>query len=286
MANATTIGHEVVSKEQWLAARKAHLAREKELTRLRDELAAERRNLPWTRVDKAYTFDTPAGKRTLADLFGGRSQLVVYHFMFGPEWQEGCPSCSYVSDHIDGALPHLAARDVSMVAISRAPLAKIQAFKSRLGWRFPWVSSHGTDFNTDFGVSFSKEEIARGAVNYNYVAQTFPSEEAPGVSVFYKDAAGAVYHTYSTYGRGVEVLVGTYMILDLAPKGRDEDQLPFSMSWVRHHDRYGTDVFADADKPYWPNEEQLAAGKAAAATTSSTGCGCASKAAATAEVRS
>jgi predicted dithiol-disulfide oxidoreductase (DUF899 family) len=284
MASATTIGHEVVSKEQWLAARKAHLAREKELTRLRDALAAERRNLPWTRVDKAYTFDTPAGRRTLAELFGGRSQLVIYHFMFGPDWNEGCPSCSFVSDHIDGALPHLAARDVAMVAVSRAPLAKLQAFKSRMGWRFPWVSSHDTDFNTDFGVSFTKEEMARGAVNYNYVAQPFPSEEAPGASVFYKDAGGAVYHTYSTYGRGVEVLVGTYMILDLAPKGRDEDHLPFSMSWVRHHDRYGTDVFADADKPYWPSEEHLAAAKAAA--PSSTGCGCASKATAAAEVRS
>ena len=284
MASATTIGHEVVSKEQWLAARKAHLAREKELTRLRDELAAERRNLPWTRVEKAYTFDTPTGKKTLADLFAGRSQLVVYHFMFGPEWQEGCPSCSFVSDHLDGALPHLAARDVSMVAVSRAPLGKIGAFKSRLGWRTAWVSSHGTDFNADFGVSFSKEEMAKGAVNYNYTAQPFPSEEAPGASVFFKDASGAIYHTYSTYGRGVEPLLGTYTLLDMAPKGRDEAQLPFGMTWVRYHDRYETNQFADAEKPYWPNEDHLAAATKGT-PKATTGCGCASTVAA-AEVRS
>jgi predicted dithiol-disulfide oxidoreductase (DUF899 family) len=175
-----------------------------------------------------------------------------------------------------------------MVAVSRAPLAKILPFKARLGWRFPWVSSHGTDFNADFGVSFTKEEMAKGAVNYNYTAQPFPSEEAPGVSIFYKDASGAIYHTYSTYGRGVEVLVGSYMILDLVPKGRDEAGLSFSMAWVRHHDRYGTDVFADADKPYWPNEDHLAA-TAAKAAVPNAGCGCASAAAATgtaAEVRS
>lgn len=279
---------QVVSREQWLEARKAHLLKEKELTRMHDALAAERRSLPWTKVDKAYTFDTPAGKRTLAELFGRHSQLVVYHFMFGPEWNEGCPSCSFVSDHLDGAVPHLAARDVALTMVSRAPLGKIQAFKSRMGWRFPWVSSHGTDFNADFGVSFTKEEMARGGVNYNYTVQPFPSEEAPGVSVFYKDAAGDVFHTYSTYGRGVEPLLGTYVILDMAPKGRDEDHLPFGMAWVRYHDRYGTDQFADADKPYWPNEDQLAAaGKAA--PKASTGCGCASTAAgaaAAAEVRS
>jgi predicted dithiol-disulfide oxidoreductase (DUF899 family) len=285
MTTATTIGHRVVSKEQWTTARKAHLAREKELTRLRDELAAERQNLPWTRVDKPYTFDTPAGPRTLADLFGDRSQLVVYHFMFGPDWNEGCPSCSYVADHLDGTLPHLAARDVALIVVSRAPLPKLQAFKSRLGWRFPWVSSYGTDFNTDFGVSFTKEEMARGAVNYNYALQAFPSEEAPGASVFYKDADGAVYHTYSTYGRGVEPLLGTYTLLDMAPKGRDEAALPFGMAWVRYHDRYETNQFADADKPYWPNEDHLAAATAAT-TAAPAGC-CASKTAATtAEVRS
>ena len=186
------------------------------------------------------------GKVTLAELFAGRSQLVIYHFMFGPDWQEGCPSCSFVSDHIDGALAHLAARDVTMVMVSRAPLAKIEAFKKRMGWRFKWVSSYGSDFNPDFHVSFTKDEMAQGKVNYNYTMQEFPSEEAPGISVFYKDADGDVFHTYSTYGRGVEPLVGTYMILDMVPKGRDEDQLGFTMEWVRHHDRYGTDEFADA----------------------------------------
>ena len=242
----------IVTREEWLAARKQHLAKEKELTRLRDELCRERRALPWVRVEKNYVFDGPDGKETLADLFGGRSQLVVYHFMFGAEWQEGCPSCSFVSDHVDGARVHLAARDVSMVMVSRAPRVKIEAFRKRMGWRFKWVSSHGSDFNRDFHVCFTKEELAEGAVEYNYARQAFPSEEAPGLSVFHRDARGDVFHTYSTYGRGVEPLVGTYMILDLVPKGRDEDHLGFSMEWVRHHDRYGSDEFADADKPYWP----------------------------------
>jgi predicted dithiol-disulfide oxidoreductase (DUF899 family) len=198
----------------------------------------------------------------LADLFAGRSQLVIYHFMFGPEWQEGCPSCSFMSDHIDGALAHLAARDVTMTMVSRAPLAKIEAFKKRMGWRFNWVSSYGSNFNADFQASFTKEEMAQGKVNYNYTMQEFPSEEAPGISVFYKDAVGTVFHTYSSYGRGVEQLVGTYMILDMVPKGRDEDHLGFTMEWVRYHDRYGTDQFADSSKPYWP------------ATPSSAGCSC------------
>jgi predicted dithiol-disulfide oxidoreductase (DUF899 family) len=193
-----------------------------------------------------------AAKVTLTDLFGGCSQLVIYHFMFGPDWKEGCPSCSFTSDHIDGALMHLAARDVTVVMVSRAPLAKIEVFKKRMGWRFKWVSSYGSDFNTDFHVSFTKEEMARGKVNYNYTMQEFPSEEAPGISVFYKNAGGDVFHTYSTYGRGVEPLVGTYTILDMVPKGRDEDDLGFTMEWVRHHDRYGIDEFADANKPYWP----------------------------------
>jgi predicted dithiol-disulfide oxidoreductase (DUF899 family) len=258
--------HLVVSPEQWLAKRKELLRKEKELTRLRDQIAAERRELPWVRVDKNYVFDGPKGKVSLADLFAGRSQLVIYHFMFGPDWQEGCPSCSYVSDHIDAALPHLAARDVTVTMVSRAPLAKIEPFKKRLGWRFPWVSSHGTDFNADFHVSFTKEEMAGGKVNYNYTLQEFPSEEAPGLSVFYKNSAGEIFHTYSTYGRGLDPLLGTYTILDLAPKGRDEEGLEFSMAWVRYHDRYGTDQFADADKPYWP--------ETAAAADSSSGCGC------------
>src|SRR6266446_1253673 len=258
--------HSIVSQEKWLQLRKELLSKEKELTRLRDRLSAERRKLPWVKVEKNYFFDAPDGKVTLADLLDGRSQLVIYHFMFGPDWQEGCPSCSFVSDHIDGALPHLAARDLTIVMVSRAPLAKIEAFKKRMGWRFTWVSSYGSDFNSDFRVSFTKDEMAQGKVNYNYAMQEFPSEEAPGISVFYKDAGGDVFHTYSSYGRGLEQLVGTYMILDLVPKGRDEDKLGFTMEWVRHHDRYGTDEFADPTKPYWPATE----------SPSSTTCSCGS----------
>ncbi|MCW1916328.1 DUF899 domain-containing protein [Luteolibacter sp. GHJ8] len=244
--------HAVVSREDWLEARKQLLAKEKEATRLLDRLAAERRALPWVKVEKIYLFDTPTGKVSLESLFAGRSQLVMYHFMFGPDWQEGCPSCSYVSDHTDGRLPHLAARDVSFVAVSRAPMAKIAGFKDRMGWKFNWVSSNGSDFNADYHVSFRKEEAASGKVDYNYELQEFPSTEGPGVSVFYRDAKGDIYHTYSAYGRGVETLVGTYRVLDLVPKGRDEDELDFSMAWVRYHDQYETNVFADADKPYWP----------------------------------
>jgi predicted dithiol-disulfide oxidoreductase (DUF899 family) len=249
----------IVSQEEWIAARKELLKKEKESVRLRDELSAERRKLPWVKITKNYVFDAPGGTVTLADLFAGRNQLVIYHFMFGPDWQEGCPSCSFVSDHIAGAIPHLTARDVTMVMISRAPLAKIEEFKKRMGWRFKWVSSYGSDFNTDFHVSFTKEETAKGKVDYNYTLQEFPSTEAPGLSVFYKDAADSVFHTYSTYGRGLEILVGAYMILDLVPKGRDEDHLGFSMEWVRYHDRYGTNEFADADKPYWPETPSPAA---------------------------
>ena len=244
--------HNIVSQEEWIAARKELLTKEKELTRLSDQLSAERRKLPWVKVTKNYVFDAPGGKVTLGDLFAGRNQLVIQHFMFGPDWQEGCPSCSFMADHIDGALPHLAARDVTMAAISRAPLAKIEVFKKRMGWRFQWVSSYGGDFNADFHVSFTEKELAQGQVNYNYTMQEFPSAEAPGVSVFYKDAAGDVFHTYSTFGRGVDVLMGAYRILDLAPKGRDEGHLEFPMEWVRYHDRYDTNEFADADKPYWP----------------------------------
>jgi len=229
--------HPIVSPEQWTPLRKELLRKEKELTRLRDRLNAERRELPWVRVERNYFFEAPGGKVSLADLFGGRSQLVIYHFMFGPDWKEGCPSCSFVSDHIDGTLAHLAARDVTMVMVSRAPLAKIEAFKKRMGWRFVWVSSYDSNFNPDFHVSFTKDEMAQGKVNYNYTMQQFPSEEAPGISVFYRNAVGDVFHTYSAYGRGVEQLVGTYMILDMVPTGRDEDHLGFTMEWVRHHDR-------------------------------------------------
>jgi predicted dithiol-disulfide oxidoreductase (DUF899 family) len=245
--------HQIASRDEWLAARVKLLAREKELTRQRDELARQRRELPWVKVEKRYEFDGPDGRLTLSDLFGTRSQLVVYHFMFGPDWQEGCPSCSFVSDHIDGARVHLAARDVSLVMVSRAPFAKIAAFKKRMGWRFDWVSSHGSEFNRDFHVAFTPDELAEGAVDYNYVRAPFPSQEAPGLSVFSRDGA-SVFHTYSTYARGLDPLVVTYTILDLVPKGRDEDQLGFSMEWVRHHDRYESGVLADPDRPYWPTE--------------------------------
>jgi predicted dithiol-disulfide oxidoreductase (DUF899 family) len=231
--------HEVVSREDWLAARRQLLSKEKEFTRLRDRLSGERRELPWVKVEKTYVFDGPDGRETLAELFDGRGQLMVYHFMFGPEWEQGCPSCSFLSDHIDGANLHLPQRDVTLLAVSRAPLAQIEAFKERMGWRFKWVSSYENDFNRDYHVSFTDDEMAQGEVYYNYGMEQFPSEEAPGISVFYKDPDGAVFHTYSAYARGLDMLVGAYNYLDLAPKGRDEAALPWTMAWVRHHDRYG-----------------------------------------------
>jgi predicted dithiol-disulfide oxidoreductase (DUF899 family) len=230
----------VVSQAEWLEARKDLLAREKDFSRRRDALSAERRELPWVRVEKEYVFDSPGGKQTLADLFDGRSQLIVYHFMFGPDWEQGCPSCSLLADHFDGAAVHLAQRDVTLVVVSRAPLPQIEAFKQRMGWRFKWVSSYGSDFNHDYHVSFTKEEMANGKAYYNYDVSGFPSEEAPGASVFYRDAAGAVFHTYSSYARGLDILIGAYNFLDLVPKGRDEDGLAYTMAWVRHHDRYGS----------------------------------------------
>ena len=237
---------------EWLNARKELLAKEKELTRLRDHVTRQRLQLPWEKVEKNYEFDGPNGKVSLSDLFEGKSQLIIYHFMFGPEWKEGCPSCSLVSDHIDGSLPHLAARDVTLMAVSRAPMEKIAEFKKRMGWTFNWVSSNRNDFNKDYHVAFTKEELATGKMSYNYTIQKFPSEEAPGASVFYKDKSGTIYHTYSTYGRGGDPMIGAYNWLDIAPKGRDEDDLPFPMSWVRHHDRYEDGHLADANKPYWP----------------------------------
>ena len=227
----------VVPAEEWLAARKTFLAKEKEFTRLRDELSRQRRELPWERVEKKYVFEGPSGQATLADLFGKRSQLVIYHFMLGPGWEEGCKSCSYLADHFDGMTIHLANRDVTFAVVSHAPFAEIQAFKKRMGWRFPWYSSFGSDFNFDYHVSFTPEEIASGKVAYNYERTEFPSEEAPGLSVFAKEG-GEVFHTYSAYARGLDILVGTYNFLDLVPKGRDEDGLGFSMAWVRHHDKY------------------------------------------------
>ena len=231
--------HQIVSQEEWLAARRQHLREEKEFTRLRDRLNAARRELPWVKVEKDYVFDAPNGKETLADLFEGRSQLLVYHFMFGPGWEQGCPSCSFLSDHIDGANLHLPQRDVTLLAVSRAPLAEIEAFKRRMGWRFKWVSSYGNDFNRDYHVSFTPDEMAQGEVYYNYRTAEFPSEEAPGISAFYKGSDGTIFHTYSAYARGLDMLIGAYNYLDLAPKGRDEAELPWTMAWVRHHDRYG-----------------------------------------------
>jgi predicted dithiol-disulfide oxidoreductase (DUF899 family) len=227
--------HSIVSHEQWVTERKRLLAREKELTHLRDQVARERRALPWVRIEKVYTFETPEGLRTLADLFDGRQQLMVQHFMLGPDWEEGCSSCSFMADHTDGMNVHLAHRDVTFVAVSRAPLAVIERFRRRMGWKFKWVSSFSSDFNHDFHVSFTPQE-AKGQVYYNYGMLPFECEELPGISVFYKDDAGEVFHTYSTYRRGVEVMMGTYNLLDLTPKGRDERD--GAMSWVRHHDRY------------------------------------------------
>jgi len=230
--------HKVVSHEQWIAARKAHLVDEKAFTKARDALSKKRRELPWEKVEKNYVFDTPNGKKSLADLFGGKSQLIVYHFMLGPGWEAGCPSCSFLADHFDGAAIHLAQRDVSFVVISRAPLAEIEKFKKRMGWKFDWVSSFGSDFNHDYQVSVSPDEKAAGKVLYNYEVTTFPSEERPGTSVFFKNDTGEVFHTYSSYGRGLDMFLGAYHFLDIAPKGRDEDDLSFSMAWVRHHDKY------------------------------------------------
>src|SRR6478735_4892922 len=230
--------HPVVSHDQWRAARMGLLAREKQLTRLQDEIARERRALPWVRVEKNYSFDTLEGPRTLGELFDGRSQLLVQHFMFAPGWAQGCKSCSFMADHNDGANLHLAQRDVTLIAVSRAPLADIERFRQRMGWKFRWVSSHDTDFNHDFGVNFTPDEMASGEVDYNYQRQRFPHEEAPGISVFFRSAAGEVFHTYSRFGRGVEVMMHTYPLLELTPKGRDEDALDYPMAWVRHHDRY------------------------------------------------
>jgi predicted dithiol-disulfide oxidoreductase (DUF899 family) len=230
--------HKIVSHDEWIAVRKAYLAEEKAFSRARDTLAKKRRELPWEKVEKKYVFDTPGGKQTLADLFCGKSQLIIYHFMLGPDWEAGCPSCSFLADHFDGSVIHLAQRDVSFVVVSRAPLTQIEKFKARMGWHFTWVSSFGSDFNHDYQVSASPEEKASGTAMYNYEMTTFPSEERPGASAFLKNEAGEVFHTYSTYGRGLDILIGAYNFLDLAPKGRDEAGLAWSMAWVRHHDRY------------------------------------------------
>ena len=229
--------NQVVSREEWLKARLELLAAEKEFTRQRDALTRRRMAMPWERVEKSYQFEGPNGALSLADLFDGRSQLIVYHFMFGPDWEEGCKSCSFWADNFNGIPIHLNHRDVTFTAVSRAPLAKINAYKKRMGWSFPWVSSYGSDFNYDFHVSFTEEQLAAGKVDYNYgLVEGY--EELPGLSVFYKNERGEVFHTYSCYARGIDMVNGAYQFLDLVPKGRDEDDLEFSMEWVRRHDQY------------------------------------------------
>ena len=229
----------VVSREEWLAARQAHLANEKTLDKQRDQLSRERRDLPWVKIDENYVFDGPQGRETLADLFGKHRQLIVYHFMFDPSWDAGCPSCSYLADHFDGMLPHLNQRDVSFVVVSKALPDQLEGYEKRLGWSFKWVSSHDNEFNRDYHVSFTPEELEKSEAYYNYKEGVhFPSSEGPGLSVFYKDENGNVFHTYSTYARGLDHLIGTYQFLDLVPSGRDEDDLDFSMAWIRRHDEY------------------------------------------------
>ncbi len=252
MATSTTeLSHQkVVSPAEWLTARKQLLAKEKEFTRLRDELSRERRELPWEKVEKEYFFQGANGRLTLGDLFEKRSQLIIYHFMFGPGWKEGCPSCSCLADHFDGPSIHMANRDVTFAVVSRATYPEIAAFKKRMGWRFNWVSSFAGDFNYDYDVSFTPEQQATGKVFYNYSDTTFPSEEGPGLSVFAKDGSGSIFHTYSSYGRGLDILIGAYNFLDMAPKGRDEDGLQFSMSWVRHHDKYADSYLVDPMQVY------------------------------------
>jgi predicted dithiol-disulfide oxidoreductase (DUF899 family) len=230
--------HHTGTRAEWLEARLALLAEEKDLTHRSDAVARRRQELPWVRIDKDYRFDTPHGSALLKELFKGRSQLMVYHFMFGPDWEAGCPGCSFLADHLDGTLPHLNHHDVTLISASRAPLDKIVAYKRRMGWRFPWVSAFGSDFNRDFGASFSPEDLAGETVNYGYVdipaAQA--NDELPGLSAFYRDEAGQVFHTYSTYARGAEDLLGTMMILDRAPLGRNEEH---DMDFIRRHDEYG-----------------------------------------------
>jgi predicted dithiol-disulfide oxidoreductase (DUF899 family) len=231
--------HQVVTQDEWVEARKHLLAKEKEFTRLRDQLSHARRDLPWVRA-KQYVFDGPEGKETLGQLFNGNSQLIVYHFMFAPDWEAGCKGCSFWADNFNGIVPHLNQRDVTFVAISRAPLAKLQAFSTRLRWSFKWLSSSGSDFNYDYNVSFTPEELAGGGAIYNYAANKMNASELPGISVFFKDAEGNVFHTYSCYARGLDILNTAYHYLDLLPKGRDEAGLSFPMDWVRLSDEYGS----------------------------------------------
>ena len=243
--------HSIVSREQWLAARKTLLRQEKEFTRRRDQLSQQRRDLPWVKVDKQYQFHGVDGPQSLADLFSGRSQLIVYHFMFAPEWSQGCKSCSLLADHYDPAIVHLNHRDVTMVTVSRAPLEKLLAFQKRMGWSFPWVSVIGEEFNRDYGVYFTDQERSAGLAIYNYDSPPYPLSDLPGLSVFHRDADGQIYHTYSTYARGLDLFLNVYNLLDVGPRGRDEGD-GSTMGWVRHHDRYDDTNFVD------PWMEQLA----------------------------
>jgi predicted dithiol-disulfide oxidoreductase (DUF899 family) len=232
-------GHEIVSHDQWFSARRRLLAKEKEFLRLRDELSSARRDLPWERVDKRYVFEGPSGEETFSDLFAGRRQLIVYHFMFAPDWETGCKSCSFWADNFNAIVPHLNQRDVSLAAISRAPLAKLKSFAARMGWTFKWVSAANTDFNYDYHVSFKPDDVAHRTATYNYAPYEKSMTDLPGFSVFYQDEDGAVFHTYSTYARGLDPMNVAYQLLDLVPKGRDEAALPHPMAWVKLHDQYG-----------------------------------------------
>lgn len=230
--------NKVVSREKWLVTRKEFLVKEKEFTRLRDQLSQQRRELPWVKINKEYLFDGPDGKETLTDLFKDRSQLIIYHFMYGPGWQQGCPSCSFWADNFNGVVIHLNHRDISLLAVSSAPLDELKAYKKRMGWSFKWVSSFENDFNHDYHVSFTSDEVKKSKMFYNYSFGNFPSEELPGISVFYKDKQGDIFHTYSCYARGLDMLNGAYHYMDLVPKGRDEDDLPHTMAWLHRHDQY------------------------------------------------
>ena len=229
----------IVSNEQWLKARLDLLEKEKAHSRARDELTRARQQMPWVKIEKEYVFEGPDGNESLSSLFGDKDQLIVYHFMFGPDWNEGCKSCSFIADHYEPSVVHIAARDVSMATISRAPLDKLLAYKKRMGWTFKWLSSLNTDFNYDFQVSYTEKDLADNNVYYNYnKGVSFPSTEGPGISVFARDDDGSTYHTYSSYGRGLENFIGAYQLLDIVPKGRDEDSLSYTMEWLRHKDRY------------------------------------------------
>jgi predicted dithiol-disulfide oxidoreductase (DUF899 family) len=260
----------IVSRAEWIDARKAHLIREKELTHLHDRVRAERRALPWVRIEKPYAFTGPNGRLTLADLFQGRSQLVVQHFMLGPGWTEGCVGCSFSADHVDAARRHFEHNDLSFAAVSRAPYPEIAAFQQRMGWRFLWVSSHGSTFNYDFEVSFTADDAARGKAVYNFELREYQGEELPGTSVFAKDESGQVFHAYSAYGRGDELLIGAYNYLDLTPKGRNENGPNFDLTdWVRHHDRYD-DRDSDRDRDSDANGRYRADGEDAACCAQTT----------------